>query len=405
MGVLKRGDRWYVKWRDAAGRWRRKATTARTKAEALRLFAELSVQADRQLKGLEARPLDVGLTLWGLCEWWLESKCPPLSLRRARNQLDVHVHRTVLGGLPLVAVTPEVLGAYFDRAARDGYAPRTINQLRAWLRRVFNAGRLARMWAGENPAQATQRREVPAQVRPTLESHEVPELLRGVRPTWQPFMALGVYLGLRKGEVCGLRKSDYDAARRLLYVGRSYQTELTKTKRADTLPVPLPLAHYLDLALKTRGPWLCPREDGKQRNENCSPEDNLRSALRRAGLIEGWMHKCRWCRRKPGATWKWQHDTDEKRRCPNRGCGRVLWPVAIARPLRFHDLRHTTATLLLRAGTPIQHVMRVMRHSAITTTVNTYGHLLTEDLRPHLEKLGPPPVQATPLRAVPPATS
>ena len=31
--------------------------------------------------------------------------------------------------------------------------------------------------------------------------------------------------------------------------------------------------------------------------------------------------------------------------CP--ACGMKLWPKALPRPMRFHDLRHTTATLLM----------------------------------------------------------
>ena len=56
------------------------------------------------------------------------------------------------------------------------------------------------------------------------------------------------------------------------------------------------------------------------------------------------------------------------------------WPVPVRRAARFH-LRHTTATLLLRAGVSPQFVQRVLRHASITTTVGTYGHLTVEDLR------------------------
>lgn len=44
MGILKRGDVWYVKWKDATGKWRRKATTARSAADAKLFHAELTRQ-------------------------------------------------------------------------------------------------------------------------------------------------------------------------------------------------------------------------------------------------------------------------------------------------------------------------------------------------------------------------
>ena len=61
--------------------------------------------------------------------------------------------------------------------------------------------------------------------------------------------------------------------------------------------------------------------------------------------------------------------------------------------MRFHDLRHTTATLLLRAGIDPHRVQRLLRHASITTTTGTYGHLLVDDLRAAVALLGPEPTQ------------
>jgi integrase len=42
---------------------------------------------------------------------------------------------------------------------------------------------------------------------------------------------------------------------------------------------------------------------------------------------------------------------------------------------RYHDLRHTFASLLLTAGAPIAYVSEQMGHSSIELTVKRYGHL------------------------------
>jgi site-specific recombinase XerD len=55
--------------------------------------------------------------------------------------------------------------------------------------------------------------------------------------------------------------------------------------------------------------------------------------------------------------------------------------------MRFHDLRHTTATLLLRAGVDAHRVQRLLRHRDVRTTTGIYGHLDVEDLRTAIEKL------------------
>jgi integrase/recombinase XerD len=53
-----------------------------------------------------------------------------------------------------------------------------------------------------------------------------------------------------------------------------------------------------------------------------------------------------------------------------------------------HWWRHTYATRLLREGTPIEVVSRLLGHASITTTLSFYGHLSVEDARIVLEKAG-----------------
>ena len=74
-----------------------------------------------------------------------------------------------------------------------------------------------------------------------------------------------------------------------------------------------------------------------------------------------------------------------------------LWPRALPHPLRFHGLRHTTATLLLKAGVPMATVQRILRHSGPAITTEVYGHLDVEDMRKGLSQLNfhPPHGAAT----------
>jgi integrase len=48
--------------------------------------------------------------------------------------------------------------------------------------------------------------------------------------------------------------------------------------------------------------------------------------------------------------------------------------------MRWHDLRHTCASLLLAMGTPARTVMEVLGHSQISLTMNTYAHVM-----PHIQ--------------------
>ena len=55
--------------------------------------------------------------------------------------------------------------------------------------------------------------------------------------------------------------------------------------------------------------------------------------------------------------------------------GRALQKEGIA-PFRFHDLRHTHVAWLIAGGAPLPHIQARLGHESITTTIDTYGHLL-----------------------------
>lgn len=52
---------------------------------------------------------------------------------------------------------------------------------------------------------------------------------------------------------------------------------------------------------------------------------------------------------------------------------------------RFHDLRHSCASLLLAQGVPPRVVMDILGHSTIKLTMDTYSHVLNETQRTALQ--------------------
>lgn len=56
--------------------------------------------------------------------------------------------------------------------------------------------------------------------------------------------------------------------------------------------------------------------------------------------------------------------------------------------IRFHDLRHTAASLLLVQGVQPRVVMETLGHSQISLTMNTYSHVMPVLQREAAEKMG-----------------
>jgi hypothetical protein len=56
--------------------------------------------------------------------------------------------------------------------------------------------------------------------------------------------------------------------------------------------------------------------------------------------------------------------------------------------IRFHDLRHGCATVLISQGVHPRIVMEIMGHSQISVTMNAYGHRIPEVNRDALNSLG-----------------
>ena len=55
--------------------------------------------------------------------------------------------------------------------------------------------------------------------------------------------------------------------------------------------------------------------------------------------------------------------------------------------IRFHDLRHTHATLLLRQGVHVKAVSERLGHSTVGITLDTYSHVLPDMQEEATEKL------------------
>ena len=59
----------------------------------------------------------------------------------------------------------------------------------------------------------------------------------------------------------------------------------------------------------------------------------------------------------------------------------------VSSDLRFHDLRHTCASLLIAQGASVKAVQAQLGHASATVTLDRYGHLFPDELQQLADRL------------------
>jgi integrase len=168
--------------------------------------------------------------------------------------------------------------------------------------------------------------------------------------------SVGVALGMRKGELLALHWNDVDMDNRTLRVSKTVQrlgsqglvTGTPKTMRSRrTIPLPAQVIRTLVEHRKAQDAERATAGDAWQSN-------GLVFASKSGGLLDP------------------------------KHVNRILDSLAEeagVRRIRFHDLRHTCATLLLGQGVAPRTVMEVLGHSQMSITTDLYGHVMPTTLR------------------------
>ncbi len=391
-----------IQWIDGNGRQRQQVVKATRQdgrslsaraAERLarRRLAELEEKARRQRLGLDPlRAESLSMTFGALMDWWWGVKGKTLRSHSARSYIEKHLRGT-LGPLPLREVTSARIQRLLADKAGE-LAPKSLNDLRAF---VFNFFQVARKpggpWEGRaNPVEDVERFKVTPRPRKVLAVDEFEQVLAEVPRRWEGPVATGLYAGLREGEIFGLLKEDVDLKAGILMVWRSWDAPRTKDGKALPVPIAPQLRPRLEAALGSPGPLLFPRRDGSMHPSNLRLGRMLRAALARAGIVEGWLHRCR----APGC----HHEVRSQKATPPERCSQcgkpTVWAKPIPRHVTFHGTRHSFGTAVVRgAGTAV--AQKALRHSDVRLTIHTYGHLDDRDVREGLarafESAGKPP--------------
>ncbi len=269
----------------------------------------------------------------------------------------------ILGDKPAHLVTPDDIEDLFEDYAefggRDGAGAsnRTINKIREQLRGIFNYGALPKTgWGLEsNPAAETERRPVDGSgMPPSFEVEEVEAIadaaaigrwrgaaLAGYRRNplavqqeqeeneqLAEVIRFAAYTGLRRGEICALRWLDINWEVPMVTVTQSLSGGVlasTKSRKAREVPLGTPVVKALG-RLRSRPNFTGPADYVFATLAGDRPDP---SAIRRRYI--------------------------------------AARNAAGVEALRFHDLRHTSASLFIQTMDP-RDVQKIMGHQSIRTT-------------------------------------
>jgi integrase len=268
-----------------------------------------------------------------------------------RHEGIVRTHlKPALGRIKVKNLTPTHVRGLHREKLDAGLAPATVRKIHSTLHKALSQA-VSDGLIPRNAAAMKAPRPDPEEMHP-LSADEATALLEAARgDRFRALYVLAITTGLRRGELLGLRWRDGDLEHGVLRVGRAlvreggrYRLSETKTKRGHrsirlTSQAVSALGAHRKRQLEERMRLAGLYEDqdlifASQKGTPLNPENlvkrSFKPLLKRAGLPE----------------------------------------------IRFHDLRHTCATLLLGSGVHPKLVQELLGHAAIALTLDTYSHFL-----------------------------
>ena len=338
---------------------RRKTFYGQTREDVRRQLAAAVRSSD-----LQQLPDAHGVLLGDFLDQWLADVVKPSVRPSTYHGYEVHVRRhlkPVLGHIPLEKVEPKHVQALFNRKIQEGLSPKSVRYIRGTLRTALGHavrwGLIARNSAGLVDGPRVERYEIhpltPDEARRFISSTKGHRL--------EALYSVALTIGLRQGEALGLRWQDIDLQlgyirvnKQLQRIDGTLQLVEPKTQRSRrTIVVP----PTIRLALQ----------------EHRSRQDAERSLA-----TDGWNEMDLVFTRPDGQPLDGTVVTHQFHKLLDR---------AGLLQRRFHDLRHSCATLLLAQGVPARVVMEILGHSQIALTMNTYAHVIPELRRDAAQKM------------------
>src|SRR5215212_7338042 len=330
---------------------KRRYVSGKTKEEARRALRQARANTDQGLF-FDADNLKVGEFL---DRWLADSVSDTVkatTFERYEQITRLHL-KPALGRVRLKALTPAHVRGLYREKLEAGSSARTVRYIHTTLHKALKQAVLD----GLIPRNATEAVKPPQPTREEMHplTPEQAKLLLQVAhesgDRLDALYVLAIHTGLRQGELLGLKWDDVDLDEGSLQVRRT----LTITKDGPVFTSPKTSGSRRSVKLTSNAIEVLKRHLERQLGEI----DKVGSLWSENGLI-------------------FASETGEPLNRHNliRRSFKPLLKQAGLPQIRFHDLRHTCATLLLIRNVNPKIVSEMLGHSTIAITLDTYSHVL-----------------------------
>jgi integrase len=281
---------------------------------------------------------------------WLENKQDISKKTRITNEghLKNHIIPS-LGHLPLQKIRVDHIESFIKSIQVKGLAPGTVKKIFNLVQTSFNAAERKEL-ISKNPFNLLDKSSKPKAGKPKVDywtKEEVKQFLNGFEHRNKIIFTLAIYTGMRQGEILALRWRDVDFEAKQLRVRQilDYDGKIEERVKTDAGYRSVTLSNHVLTELKKHRTVIL------QEKLSCEEYfDNDLVVCQQNGkpVSKSNFHKF-WVRRLAKSE---------------------------VRRIRFHDLRHTCASLLFSINTHPKVVQELLGHQSIKITMDTYSHML-----------------------------
>jgi len=366
MGWVKQlpDGRWRAFESEGSGAERLQANAIRrTRREAVAAARDIIAEKRRLAGTLEPHKL----TLAGYLKHWISHRATKSRSDKSHDRYESVCNQVPksLGSKRLLDVKPLALQRYID--GFDGKEERATTRKRYNVLHAAFEQAVAWRLIPENPMASVTAPPVDHHEMAALDEKELVKLLRGINGRYEVPSLVDGTTGLRRGELLALGWSYIDLDEATMRIWRT----------VDEKPgAPPRIREYLKTHHSRRTIALMPATVAALREHK-----KAQAAERLAAKV--WHDHGLVFPDRKGEIWR-----------PSTfsvGWGRLEAVKAkrkeLDKQLRFHDLRHTHATQLLRAGVKVDAVSKRLGHASPVITMTVYAHVLEDEDAAAVERL------------------